>query len=233
MSAQLSDHILIVDDDIQIRRALHHALLARGYRITQAASGEEALNLAAAEPPSLVVLDLSMPGKSGLEVCKELRTWSKAPILVLSVRDRDTDKIAALDLGADDYLTKPFNTGELLARIRAHLRRVKELPVEKAVHEVDGLKVDLFRRLVTLDGQEVKLTKTEFGMLAYLIQNAGRVITYGQILTNVWGPEYEADTQTLRVHAGHLRRKIEPDPARPRFILTEPGVGYRFVTDSL
>lgn len=233
MSALLSDHVLIVDDDIQIRRALTSALSARGYRITQASNGEEALNLAAAEPPSLVILDLSMPGKSGLEVCKELRTWSKAPILVLSVKDRDADKIAALDLGADDYLTKPFNTGELLARIRAHLRRMKEMPAGKVVYEMDGLKVDLSRHQVILNGEEIKLTKTEFALLQYLIQNAGRVVTYNQLLSHVWGPEYEEDMQTLRVHAGNLRRKIEPNSTRPRFILTEPGVGYRFVSDSL
>lgn len=230
MSVSLSEHILIVDDDIQIRRALLHALSARGYKITQAANGEEALALAAAEHPDIIVLDLAMPGMSGLEVCRELRAWSKAPILVLSVKDRDSDKIAALDFGADDYLTKPFNTGELLARIRAHLRRAKQAPLDtdSAVYEMEGLKVDIPRHQVFLRDEEIKLTKTEFALLQYLIQNAGRVVTYSMLLMQVWGTDYEGDTQTLRVHVGNLRRKIEPDPGRPHFILTEPGVGYRF-----
>lgn len=225
-----SPRILVVDDDVQIRRALFHALSARDYAVDLAASGEEALERAALNTPDMVVLDLAMPGMDGLETCKELRRWSMVPVLVLSVRDGDADKVAALDIGADDYLTKPFNTGELLARIRAHLRRAKQAPPdsESAVYEMDALKVDIPRHQVFLNEEEVKLTKTEFSLLHYLIQNAGRVMTYGMLLMQVWGSDYEGDTQTLRVHVGNLRRKIEPDPGRPHFILTEPGVGYRF-----
>lgn len=232
MSVQLSDRILIVDDDIQIRRALHRALSGSGYPVAVAASGEEALESAAADPPAMIILDLSLPGKSGLDVCRELRGWSKAPILVLSARDRDSDKIAALDLGADDYMTKPFSTEELLARIRAHFRRSKEeMAPSQTVVETGDLKIDFTRRQVFVEGKEIKLTKTEYAFLQYLVQNAGRVVTYSQILNKVWGSEYQGDLQTLRVHAGNLRRKIEPDPARPRHILTEAGVGYRFAKE--
>ena len=230
MTPELSPRILIVDDDVQIRRALFHALTARKYTVDLAASGEEALEHAALNAPDMVILDLAMPGMGGIETCKELRRWSNVPVLVLSVRDADADKIAALDIGADDYLTKPFNTGELLARIRAHLRRAKQIPTdsESAVYESDSLKVDIPRHQVYLRDEEVKLTKTEFSLLQYLMQNAGRVMTYGMLLMQVWGSDYEGDTQTLRVHVGNLRRKIEPDQGRPHFILTEPGVGYRF-----
>lgn len=223
-----SEKILVVDDDIQIRRALRNALSARGYDVMLASNGEEALDMAASETPDMVILDMSMPGISGIEVCKELRTWTHIPILILSVKDKEADKIAALDLGADDYLTKPFNTGELLARIRAHIRRTKQIQPVDPVFEKNGLKVDLARHLVFKDGEELKLTKTEFSLLQYLIQNSGRVVTYSLLLSQVWGPEYECDTQTLRVHIGNLRKKIEEDPNRPHFILTEPGVGYRF-----
>jgi two-component system, OmpR family, KDP operon response regulator KdpE len=222
------EKILVVDDDVQIRRALRNALSARGYEVLLASGGEEALEIAALEIPSMVILDLSMPGMSGLEVCRELRTWSQLPILVLSVYDKEADKVAALDLGADDYLTKPFNTGELLARIRAHIRRAKQLPSTVTVFESGGLKVDLARHYVLKNDQEVKLTKTEYSLLQYLIQNSGRVVTYSILISKVWGPEYDGDTQTLRVHIGNLRKKIEEDPNRPLFILTEPGVGYRF-----
>lgn len=228
MNTPAHERILIVDDDERIRRALQNALTAKGYAVEEAASGEDALKIAAENPPGMVVLDLAMPGQDGFQVCKELRQWSKVPILVLSVKDRESDKVTALDLGADDYLTKPFNTEELLARVRAHLRRSKERPEENAIIQMDGLKVDIPRHAVSLHDQQIKLTKTEFALLQYLIQNRGRVMTYRQILSHVWGTEYENDTQTLRVHAGRLRQKIESDPGRPRFILTEPGVGYRF-----
>ncbi|MBI2267690.1 MAG: response regulator transcription factor [Armatimonadetes bacterium] len=231
MSGAQADRILVVDDDVQIRRALQRALAMKGYQAIFAASGEEALEIAALELPAMVILDLSLPGISGLEVCQELRNWFKSPILVLSVRDRDTDKITALDLGADDYLTKPFSVDELLARIRAHLRRVSSTAYRKPLFEINGLKIDLSKRRVFLNSEEVKLTRTEFALLSYLVENAGRVITHGQLLTRVWGPEYAGDIQTLRVHIGNLRRKMERDPGRPEFILTEPGVGYRLVDE--
>jgi len=223
--------ILVVDDDVQILRALKHALVARGYEVLVASTGQEALELAAVQLPRMIILDLSLPDMSGLDVCRELRTWLQVPILVLSVKDRPADKVAALDIGADDYLTKPFDTSELLARIRSHLRRAEQLPVAEPVYDLENLKVDIARRQVFRNGEEIHLTRTEFALLQYLLQNAGRVVTYGILLQHVWGPDYETDTQTLRVHIGNLRRKIEPDPDRPRFILTEPGVGYRFRAD--
>lgn len=223
--------ILVVDDEEQIRRALRSVLGARHYEVTLASTGEEALEMAVEHAPDLVVLDLSLPGMSGLDVCRELRTWLAAPILVLSVRDSDEDKIAALDLGADDYLTKPFSTGELLARVRALLRRAA--PGEPAVSEITAgdLTIDLARRVVRVAGEEVRLTRTEFDVLAMLARHADRVVTSRMLLEQVWGPEYASDTQTLRVHVSHLRHKIEPAGGVPRYVITEPGVGFRFVGD--
>ncbi len=221
--------VLVVDDEEQIRRALRSILTAREYEVELAESGEEGLAMAAARQPDLIVLDLTLPGKSGLEVCRELRTWLSVPILVLSVRDSDDDKIAALDLGADDYLTKPFSAGELLARIRALLRRVSGTDASPATVTVGGLCIDFARRIVTVDGVEVKLTRTEFEILALLAHNLDRVVTSRMLLERVWGPEYVEDTQTLRVHISHLRQKIEPGGGVPRYVLTEPGVGFRLV----
>jgi two-component system KDP operon response regulator KdpE len=221
--------ILVVDDDVQIRRALRNALSARGYEVVLAAGKEEALEAAAVELPRMVILDLGLPDGSGIDVCKELRTWSKMPILVLSVYDRPQDKVAALDMGADDYLTKPFDTSELLARIRSHLRRADNAPAAEPIYEFDGLRVDLSRRQVTRDGEPVHLTRTEFALLQYLVQNAERVVTYSLLLEHVWGNTGSGDTQTLRVHVGNLRRKVERVPEQPRHIITEAGVGYRFV----
>jgi two-component system KDP operon response regulator KdpE len=221
--------VLVIDDEEQIRRALRSILTARSYEVEVADSGEAGLAAAASHQPDLVVLDLTLPGKSGLEVCRELRTWLTAPILVLSVRDSDDDKIAALDLGADDYLTKPFSAGELLARIRALLRRVTADDASPAAITIGGLAVDFARRIVTVDGAEVKLTRTEFEILALLAHNVDRVVTSRMLLERVWGPEYVEDTQTLRVHISHLRRKIEPEGGVPRYVLTEPGVGFRLV----
>ncbi len=222
--------ILVIDDEEQIRRALKSILGARNYEVILASDGEEGLDLAIDHSPDLVILDLSMPGMSGLEVCKELRTWYNGPILVLSVRSGEADKIAALDLGADDYLTKPFSAGELLARVRALLRRSSGQAAQPPVISAGDLEIDLARRCVTRAGQEIDLTRTEFDILAYLAQNADRVVTSKMILEHVWGPEYTEDTQTLRVHISHLRKKIEPHPSVPRYILTEPGVGFRFST---
>jgi two-component system KDP operon response regulator KdpE len=220
--------ILVIDDEDQIRRALKSVLSVRHYEIVLASNGDEGLDLAIDNCPDLVILDLSMPGMSGLEVCRELRTWYNGPILVLSVRSGDADKINALDFGADDYLTKPFSAGELLARIRALLRRASGVPAAPPVISAGDIEIDIACRRVTCAGKEVDLTKTEFEILAYLAQNADRIVTSKMILEHVWGPEYGEDTQTLRVHVSHLRRKIEPHPSVPRYILTEPGVGFRF-----
>ena len=222
-------HVLVVDDEEQIRRALRSVLTARHYEVGLAATGEEGLESAASHVPDLVVLDLALPGMSGLDVCRELRLWFAGPILVLSVRDGDEDKIAALDLGADDYLTKPFSTGELLARVRALLRRTATGDATPSLIVVGGLSVDLARRVVTVDGEQVRLTRTEFDILATLARNADRVVTSRMLLEEVWGPDYVDDKQTLRVHVSHLRHKIEPAGGVPRYILTEPGVGFRLV----
>ncbi len=179
-------------------------------------------------PPDLVVLDLMLPDRSGIEVCRELRTWMTAPILILSVRSNEADKITALDEGADDYLTKPFSAGELLARIRALLRRAAALTSPPPVVKTGDLEVDIARRLVKRGGDEIALTPTEFDILAYLARNAGLVVTQRAILENVWGPEWVEDAQPLRVHVSNLRKKIEPQPGGPRYIITEPGVGFRF-----
>jgi two-component system KDP operon response regulator KdpE len=225
--------ILVVDDEPQILRSLRTTLAAHGYDVQTAASGEEAVALVEGHMPDLVVLDLVLPGISGLDVCRYLRERSPVPILILSARGDERDKVAALDLGADDYLTKPFGVNELLARIRAalRLRRAAGARGLAAVVIAGDLRVDFDRRQVAVDGTEVRLTPTEFDLLKALAANAGRVLTHGYLLRTVWGPEYEGESQLLRVFVGQLRRKIERDPSRPRHILTEPGVGYRFRLD--
>jgi two-component system KDP operon response regulator KdpE len=220
--------ILVVDDEVQIRRALKSILSTRGYHLEMAATAEEALLKAIDAPPDLVILDLALPDRSGIEVCRELRTWMSAPILVLSVRANEADKIEALDEGADDYLTKPFSAGELLARIRALLRRAAALTSPPPVITSGDLEIDIARRRVTRAGKEIALTPTEFDILAYLARNAGLVVTQKMILEQVWGPEWVEDAQTLRVHVSNLRKKIELHPGGPRYIITEPGVGFRF-----
>jgi two-component system, OmpR family, KDP operon response regulator KdpE len=227
--------VLVVDDEPQIRRALRAGLegAGAGYTVALAATGEEGLDQAALHPPDVVILDLAMPGLDGLEVCRQLREWSEVPIIVLSVREGEEDKIAALDLGADDYLTKPFSLGELLARIRAVLRRQRGSESEAETPEIrfDDLLIDFTHRRVSRAGQELHLTPIEYDLLRQLALNADRVLTHRQLLTKVWGPEYAEDTHTLRVHIANLRAKMEPDPTRPRFIHTEPRIGYRFRTD--
>lgn len=231
MSApEQSAKVLVIDDEEQIRRALKSILGARNYEVILAADGQTGMDLAIDHNPDLIILDLSMPDMSGLEVTKELRAWYTGPILVLSVRSGDADKISALDLGADDYLTKPFSAGELLARVRAlHRRSVGQVTPQPVIVAGD-LEIDIAHRRVSRGGEEIVLTKTEFEILAYLAKNANCVVTSKQILENVWGPEYGEDTQTLRVHVSHLRKKIEAHPTVPRYILTEPGVGFRFST---
>ena len=220
--------VLIIDDEIQIRRLLRVTLEANGYRVLEAAKGQEGLAEAAQRSPDVIILDLGLPDTDGLTVLKRLREWSRAPVLVLSVQEGDVDKVSALDNGADDYMTKPFSTAELLARLRVVQRRV--LPeADQAVFHSGPLEVDLSARLVTRKGQEVKMTPTEYSLLRLLVRNAGKVVTHRQLLKEVWGPAYGEQTHYLRVYVAHLREKLEEDPARPELILTEPGVGYRLV----
>jgi two-component system KDP operon response regulator KdpE len=221
--------ILVIDDEHEIRRMLHVALSAHGYAVAEAPTGKEGLNRTLIFHPDLVILDLGLPDLDGMEVIARLREWSQVPIIILSVRERESDKIAALDAGADDYLTKPFSMGELLARIRVAIRRAAKTEDEPILIFAD-LTVDLARRMVLLKQEEVKVTPTEYEILKYLALHAGRVVTHRQLLRAVWGPNYQEETHYLRVYVGQLRRKIEVDPAQPRYILTEPGVGYRFVS---
>jgi two-component system KDP operon response regulator KdpE len=218
--------ILIVDDEQSIRRYLRAALTALGNVVIEASCGQEALRAAALERPDVVILDLGLPDIDGVEVTRRLREWAHIPIIILSVREQEKDKIAALDAGADDYLTKPFGTGELMARIRAALRRTSQ-PEKEPVVEIDQLKIDLALRRVTLAGEEVALTPTEYDLLRLLAQNAGKVLTHRQLLEQVWGHAYIEDIHLLRVNMSNLRRKIEKDPTRHHYILTEAGVGYR------
>jgi len=222
--------ILVVDDESQILRALRTSLQAAGYEVDVAATAAEALTSAAAHPPDGVILDLMLPDRSGTDVCRELRRWTNVPILVLSAVGDEQEKVAALDAGADDYVTKPFGIDELLARLRAALRRVDV--VTGPVVELGDLVVDLERRLVTLRGEPVPLTPTEFELLRLFVRNEGKLLTHPTILREVWGPRYGAESHYLHVYVSQLRRKIEPDPARPRFLLTEPGAGYRLVRPS-
>jgi two-component system KDP operon response regulator KdpE len=229
MSApEKTPRILVVDDEEQIRRALKSILTARKYEVILAANGDEAIDLAIDTPPDLVILDMAMPGLTGIDVCRELRNWYEGPILMLSVIGSDTEKAAALDIGADDYLTKPFSTTELLARIRALLRRATARITPPPVIQSGDLEIDIAKRTVKRSDEEIELTRMEFDILAYLAQNADRVVTSKMLLEKVWGPEYSEDAQTLRVHISHLRKKIEPRPSSPRYILTETGVGFRF-----
>ena len=223
-------HVLVIDDEPQILRALKTILREQRFRVTTASTGEEGLALAAAQPPDVIVLDLSLPGMDGIEVCRQIREWSHVPIIVLSVRDREQDKVLALDRGADDYLTKPFGIEELMARIRVALRHAALTRGPKAARIQSGsVAIDLVSHIVTRDREEVKLTGTEFRLLAYLAANAGRVLTHQMILSHVWGPEYADHTEYLRVYIRQLRKKLEPDPEEPQILLTEPGTGYRLV----
>lgn len=218
--------VLVVDDEPQIRRFLRASLGAQGYEVIEAETVHQAISKATVERPSAVILDLGLPDGDGIAVVRSLRTWTEIPILILSVRGQESDKVAALDAGADDYLTKPFGTGELLARLRAALRRASR-PETEPVFTSGGLTVDMASRVVTVDGKEVHLTATEYALLRILAEHAGKVLTHRQLLTMVWGPGYASDTHMLRVNISNLRRKLEPNPLQPRYIITEPGVGYR------
>lgn len=219
--------VLVVDDEPSIRKFLRVSLTGHGYGVLEAGTGSDALALATAERPDMIVLDVGLPDLSGPEVVRQLREWSRVPILMLSVRGSERDKIEALDAGADDYLTKPFSLGELLARVRAALRRASHEPQGELLFEYEDLRVDLGARVVTRGGQEVALTPREHELLRVLVQHAGCVLTHRQILQLAWGPEYAEETHLLRVTISNLRRKLEPDPMRPRYVVTEAGVGYR------
>jgi two-component system KDP operon response regulator KdpE len=221
-------HVLMIDDEMQIRRFLKISLEAAGYRTHEAATGSDGITKAAQIRPDVIILDMSLPDMDGLDVLRRVREWTNIPVIILSVRDTDHDKVVALDSGADDYLVKPFSTDELLARIRVAVRHAAPKE-ELLVFQSGDLQVDLTRRLVTVKGEAVKLTPTEYALLRLMIQHAGKVLTHRQILRDVWGREYEHETHYLRVYFAQLRQKIETDPTRPTLLLTEPGVGYRLV----
>jgi len=224
--------ILVVDDEIEIVRALQRSLSAHGFEVFTASSGEEALEAISHHRPDVMLLDLGLPGMSGLEVCKEVRAQSNLPIIVLSVKDTERDKVLALDLGADDYVSKPFGMNEVLARVRVALRHSAQVESgTEAIFSAGPLRVDFAQRAVQVNGQEVKLTPTEYDLLKALIRNSGKIMTRHMLLSQVWGTGYGAESHYLHVYVGQLRRKIEPDPAHPRFILTVSGVGYRFNAD--
>ena len=226
MTDAIKPLILIVDDEPQIRRLLTVTLEANGYQVLPAATGQEGLVLAAQHRPALIILDIGLPDLSGKDVLNRLREWSNVPVVILSVQSDEKGKVAALDAGADDYVTKPFNTEELLARLRVALRHAVKQE-ETSVFQVKDLVVDLATRHVTLSGKEIKLTATEYDLLRYLVRHAGKVLTHRQILREVWGPGHDNDTHYLRVYIAHLREKIEKNPEQPELILTELSVGYR------
>ena len=226
--------VLLVEDELPIRKFLGASLASAGYRLDEATTGHEALKLAAETPPDLVILDLGLPDMDGQELLRKLREWLAAPIIVLSARDQEQQKIAALDHGADDYLTKPFSTGELMARIRAALRHAARISAREdgeSVYENGDLKIDLATRRIFVGENEVHLTPIEFKLLATLVQSVGKVLTHRQLLKEVWGPHQVEETHYLRVFMANLRRKIEADPAQPRYLLTEQGVGYRLASE--
>jgi two-component system KDP operon response regulator KdpE len=221
--------VLLIEDEPAMRRFLRAALVGHGYRLAEAETGAAGLTEAATRNPDVVLLDLGLPDMDGLEVTRRLREWARTPIIILSARGQEKDKVMALDAGADDYLTKPFGVGELLARMRVAERHAEAAAggPEEPVFEVGGIRVDLAKREVLVDGAPVRLTPTEYRLLTALIRHAGKVLTHRQLLKEAWGAAYQAETQYLRVYMGQLRHKLEPEPARPRYLVTEPGVGYR------
>lgn len=228
--ADRTARILVIDDEPQIRKFLRLGLEGHGYAVLEAASADAALRVAVAEQPELVVLDLGLPDREGFEVLSALREWSRVPVLVLSVRNREGEKVRAFDLGADDYVVKPFGMAELLARVKAALRRKIEDESAEPVFRVGGLEVDLGRRIVRVENVEVRLSPKQYRLLQILVSNAGKVVTHRQLLNDIWGAAHRDDIQYLRVFVRKLRRRIEADPARPRYLLTELGVGYRLRT---
>ncbi len=223
--------ILVVDDEPQIRRALRVNLEARDFRVLEAVDGESALHVAAEQRPDLALVDLGLPGISGLDVIAGIRGWSDLPIIVLSVRGAESDKIEALDAGADDYVTKPFGMGELLARVRAALRR-RSPDADEPVVQTAAFEIDLAEHRALVDGIEVHLTPTEWALVGMLVRHPGRLVTQRHLLHEVWGPGYDHETNYLRVHLANVRRKLEPVPSQPRYFITEPGMGYRFQPDA-
>jgi two-component system KDP operon response regulator KdpE len=220
--------VLVVDDEPQVRRFLRSSLPPADYKVLEAETGERGMAMVSSHHPDVVLLDLGLPDLDGIEVTRRLREWTATPIIILSARGQDQDKVPALDAGADDYLTKPFSLPELLARIRVAARHAEQRGDKKeAAFEVGDLRVDLESRVVTLAGEEVRLTPIEYKLLATMVRKAGHVLTYQQLLKEVWGPRYATQRQYLHVYMGHLRNKLEHDPARPRFLVTEPGIGYR------
>jgi two-component system KDP operon response regulator KdpE len=225
--------ILIIEDELAIRKFLRVTLTSQGYQLIESDTGRDGLLQAATRAPDLVILDLGLPDMDGVDLVKQLREWSAIPVIVVSARGKEQDKIVALDAGADDYLTKPFGAGELLARVRVALRHAATLKADtgEPVLQVEDLMVDLLHRRVTVSGNEVHLTPNEFKLLTVLVKHAGMVLTHRQLLKEVWGPGSGNETHYLRVYMNQLRQKLESDPARPKYLLTEPGVGYRLITE--
>ena len=222
--------ILVIDDEVQIRRFLKIGLESQGFAVYEAGSGEEGMTQTVMKKPDIILLDLNLPDMGGIDVLKKLREWYKAPVIVLTVRESEQDKVDLLDNGADDYITKPFNMGELLARIRAILRRTKQEPEEPVFH-YRGISIDFSKRIVTINGDAVKFTPLEYELLKLFAKNPGKVLTQRQIMREIWGPGMESETNYLRVYIAAIRKKIESDPTRPKILVTEPAVGYRLVVD--
>jgi two-component system, OmpR family, KDP operon response regulator KdpE len=231
--SKLRPSILVIEDESSVRRFLRVTLEGQDYKVLEATRGEDGLRHASVGQPDLIILDLGLPDLDGLEVTKRLRQWTATPIIVISARGREEDKVAALDAGADDYLTKPFGVGELLARLRVALRHLAATDADTGVSsfEIGTLRVDLSRREVVSSGKPVRLTPNEFRLLSVLVKNAGRVLTHRQLLREVWGPGSDQDTHYLRVYMNQLRQKLEADPSRPKYLITEPGVGYRLMDE--
>ena len=230
MNPASQPEVLVIDDEVQIRRLLNLTLTAGGYRVREAETGQLGLNEIAVRKPDAIVLDLSLPDMGGLDVLRRIREWSQIPVLILSVRGEESDKIAALDAGADDYLTKPFGGGELLARIRVMLRRTQPA-TEASIVCFGDVEVDFTKRTVNKAGADAHLTVKEYALLRLLLQHRGKVLTHRQLLREIWGPQHEEDTHYLRVHMANLRKKLEPSPDQPQFLKTDSGIGYRFAAE--
>jgi two-component system, OmpR family, KDP operon response regulator KdpE len=228
----LKETILIIDDEVQIRRFLKIGLESQGYIVLEAEKGEEGITRTVLKKPDLILLDLNLPDMSGVDVLRKIREWYHAPVIVLTVRESEHDKIELLDNGADDYITKPFNMGELLARIRAILRRTKQ-ELDEPVFQYQGIIIDFSKRTVVIDSENVKFTPLEYELLKLFVKNRGKVLTQRQIMKEIWGPGMESETNYLRVYIAAIRKKIEKDPSRPKILITEPAVGYRFVVDEI